>query len=109
MNFGDNKMIRLKCVNNDCAYSYEVSEKELEHKPQYHQKCFICDSQLEICKASLNDLVKFELFKRAEEHLNNWLQLMGWDNTLDLIKRNSSQSCYKIYKEILQKKGFNIK
>lgn len=45
----------------------------------------------------------------AEEHLNKWVNEIGWDNTLDLIKRNKDQACYRIYKELLEKRGFKIR
>jgi len=103
-------MIKLKCINVDCAYSYEVSEKELEEYGEtYHSKCLICGSKLEVAQGSITELVKFELFKRAEGHLNNWLLQIGWDNTLDLIQRHKNQACYRIYREILEKRGFKLK
>jgi len=101
--------ITLKCSNKECSYGYKVSEKELEEYGEtYHSKCLICGSKLEIVQGSINDLVKFELFKRAEEHLYKWFNQLGLEGTLELVERHSNQACYRIYKELLEKRGFKI-
>jgi hypothetical protein len=101
-------MIKLKCCNEKCAFSYSVSEVELkEYGKQYHERCMICGSKLII--DNLDKIIEKDIGCRAEEHLNKWVAEIGWDNTLDLIKRNKDQACYRIYVEILRKKGFILK
>jgi hypothetical protein len=102
-------MIRLICVNDDCKYSYDVSEKELTEYSGYHKKCLICGSQLKVTQESLNEIVGKDLYTQANELLDKWVKEIGWDNTIDLIKRHKEQPCYRIYKDILKKRGFNIK
>ncbi len=101
--------IKLRCSNENCNYCYEVSELELEEFGQYHKKCLICGSKLEVTKESLNEIVEKDLYTQANELLNKWVNEIGWDNTLDLIKRHKDQPCYRIYKDILEKRGFKIK
>ena len=100
-------MIRLKCINNVCNYSFEVTPKELEDNPQYYKICLLCGSKLTV--DNFEEVITFDLYKRAEENINKWIKEIGWDSTIDLIKRNNKQSCYRIYREILQKKGITIK
>lgn len=102
-------MIKLVCINDDCKYSYEVSESELKEYPGYHKKCLLCGSQLKVTKESLQEVVKKDLYTQAEDYINKWVAEIGWDNTIDLIKRHKDQSCYRIYKEVLENRGFNIK
>lgn len=102
-------MIKLKCVNKECNYIYEVTQKELEDYPLYHQKCLICGSKLKITQKSLTEIVRKGIYQRAEQYINKWVAEMGWDNTLDLIKSNKNQASYRIYKEILEKRGFKLK
>lgn len=102
-------MIKLICVNDECKYSYLVSESELTEYPGYHKKCLVCGSQLEVAKESLNEIVEKDLYTQANELLDKWVKEIGWDNTIDLIKRHKDQPYYRIYKEILEKRGFNIK
>ena len=99
-------MIKLKCSNENCNYCYEVSEAEYKEYAGYHSHCFMCGSQLIV---DLGDVVEKDLYQRAEAYIDKWVAEIGWDNTIDLIKRNDNQACYRIYKEILQKKGFNLK
>ena len=100
-------MIRLKCINETCGYSYEVSENEIKEYGQYHTKCLLCKSKMKV--VNLEEIVEKDLYQRAEEYIKKWVAEIGWDNTLDLIKKNKNQGCYRIYKEILEKKGFTIK
>jgi hypothetical protein len=102
-------MIRLKCLNDICGYSYEVTQKELEDNSQYYKLCLLCKSKLEIAKESLEEIIEKDLYTRAEEYINIWVAEIGWDNVLDLLARNKTQSCYRIYAEILRKKGFILK
>jgi hypothetical protein len=100
-------MIKLKCVNDKCGFSYEVTKAELEEYSQYHKYCMICGSLLKV--DNLEEIIEKDIGCRAEEHLNKWVAEIGWDNTLDLIKRNKDQACYRIYKELLEKRGFKLK
>jgi hypothetical protein len=102
-------MIKLICKNTECAYSYEVSEKELEEYGQYHQKCLICGSKLEVEKQSLQELVKQDLYERASAYLYEWGRRLGLEGMLEMIERNKNQACYRIYKDILEKRGIKIK
>jgi len=101
-------LIKLKCINENCNFSYSVSEKEfLEYGKIYHNRCMICSSKLEV--DNLKEIVEKDLYQRAEDYINKWVVEIGWDRTLDLIQRNKEQSCYRIYKEILEKRGFKLK
>jgi len=100
-------MIVLKCSNEYCNYCYKVTPKELENNPQYHSNCLICGSLLKV--DNLKEIITKNLYERAEEYINKWVSELGWDRTLDLIAKNKEQACYRIYKEILEKRGFKIK
>lgn len=102
-------MIRLVCINDDCKYSYEVSVNELKEYYQYHEKCLICGSLLKVAENSIEEIVRKNIYTRAEEYINSWVKELGWDNTLDLIAKNKDSACYRIYKEILEKRGFKMK
>lgn len=102
-------MIKLICVNDVCKYSYEVSEKELTEYPEYHKKCLICGNQLKVTEESLNEVVKKDLYTQAEDYINKWSAEMGLEGCMELIERHKDQSCYRIYKEILEKRGLKIK
>jgi hypothetical protein len=102
-------MIRLICANEVCKYSYEVSEKELENNPQYHEKCLICHSKLEVAKESIQDLIKKGIEERVKDYVDYWLAELGGDETLSLVQRNKHQACYRLYVEELRKRGFIIK
>lgn len=98
-------MIKLKC--SVCHYSYEVSEQEIFDNPQYHNNCLCCGAKNEV--ENIEELIHNDIFERVEQYINKSVAKIGWDLTLDLIKRNKTQACYRIYKEILAKKGFNLK
>jgi hypothetical protein len=100
-------LINLKCINPDCVYHYQISQKELEYNSRLHRKCLICGSKLVV--DNLDELVKFDVYKKAENYIKKYVKEMGWDNTIDLIQRNKGQPTYRIYKEILEKMGFNLK
>jgi hypothetical protein len=97
-------MVKLKCKH--CKYEYEISEAELKDNGELYRYCIVCGGEIEIL--NLDELCKNDIYKKAEEYINKWVYEIGWDNVLDLLKRNKNNACYKIYKEILQKRGFKI-
>jgi len=99
-------MIRLKCLNEVCEYEFEVSEKEFVENIKYYERCFVCGSQLKV--TNLEEIIEWDLYKRAEAYINKWVAEIGWDNVLDMLARNKNQATYRIYKEILNKKGFKL-
>lgn len=98
-------LIRLKCLNENCEYSFEVGEAELRDNSTYYQRCLLCNSKLIVEKESLKEIVKKDLYTQAEEYLNKWVAEIGWDNTIDLIKRHKDQPIYRIYADLLRKRG----
>ena len=94
-------MIKLTC--SVCNYSYSVSENELLTNPQYHQACFLCGGKIFI--ENLNEVVNEDLYKRAENYLNKWFNELGIEGTLEMLERNKHQATYRIYEEILKRKG----
>jgi hypothetical protein len=102
-------MIRLKCISENCEYSYEISENELTEYGQYHKRCLICVSKLKVAKESLEEIIKKDLYTHAEEYINKWITELGLEGCIELVERNCEQSCYRIYKEILEKRGLKLK
>ena len=96
-------IIKFYCKN---GHYYEVDEAKLIAEPQSHRYCY-CGEKLSI--SNLEDIVKKDLYTQAEEYINRWIKEIGGDETLSLVQRHRDQSCYRIYKEILQRKGFIIK
>lgn len=102
-------MIKLVCVNEDCAYSYEVSSKELENNPQYHTKCLMCHSKLEVAKESIQELIKKGIDEKVKDYIDKWLAELGGDETLSLLQRHKNQACYRLYADEMRRRGFIIK
>lgn len=101
-------MVKLKCCNKKCNFTYSVSEKEFEEYGRtYHSNCMLCGSKLEI--VNLEEIVKKDLYQRAEEYINKWISELGLEGCIELVERNYNQACFRIYKEILEKRGFEIK
>lgn len=101
-------MIKLRCCNPDCKFVYSVSEKEYqEYGKVYHSQCMICGAKLEVDK--LMEMVKFEIYKRAEEYLNKWIAKLGLEGCMELLERHRNQACYRIYKELMEKRGLKLK
>ena len=96
-------MIKLKCINENCAYCYEVSENELKEYGEYHKKCLLCGHQLEV--ANLDEIVKLDIEKRAEEYINLWFRELGIEYTLELVERHKDEAVGRIYVDILKRKG----
>lgn len=94
-------MIKLTCTI--CNYSYSVSEGELLDNPELHQVCLLCGAKLFI--ENLEEIVKEDIYKRAENYLNKWFAENGIEGTLEILERNKTQPTYKIYVEILRKRG----
>ena len=101
-----NIMIKLKCINTQCNYCYEVTEAELENNYQYHKTCLICGSQLQVINTK--EIVNKDIYTRAEEYLNKWLNELGIEGTMEMLERNKNQSTYRIYAELLKKRGIII-
>ena len=96
-------MIKLKCLNPDCNYIYQVSPVELEDNPQYHKSCIICGSKIKV--DNVEEVVKKDLYDRASELLNSWIRTLGIEGALELCERHKDEATGRIYMELLRKKG----
>jgi len=54
---------------------------------------------------NFEEIIKFDIYKRAEEYLNKWFNELGIEATIEILERNKDQACYRIYKELLQERG----
>jgi hypothetical protein len=103
-------MIRLKCINEKCGFSYEISENEIKEYGQYHTKCLICGSKLEIAKESLEKIINTDLETKIKENIDKWVKKFGWDYVIDLVKKYKDYYAVgRLYVEELKRRGFNIK
>ena len=100
-------MVKLKCQNPACNYLYEITKKELENNPQYHRTCIVCGSQLKV--DNLAEIVEKDLQTQAELYINKWIKELGAEGCIELVERNKNTACYRIYKDILEKRGFKLK
>lgn len=100
-------MIKLRCVNPDCNYCYQISKKELEEYGQYHKVCIICGSLLQV--DNLKELVKLDLEQRIKNYVDKYFKTLGIEYTLELIARHKDLAVYRLYKTELEKRGFKIK
>ena len=98
-------MIKLKCKQ--CKYEYEITEQEMIDNGELHRFCLLCGGENEI--KNLNEILEKDIYIRAEEYINQWIKELGLEGCIELVERNKDQSCYRIYKEILEKRGFKIK
>jgi hypothetical protein len=99
----DIEMIKLKCLNPDCNYVYQVTPAELEDNPQYHDKCLICGSRLKV--DNVEEIVEKGLYERANEYLNEWIKTLGLEGALELVERHKEEAIGRIYMELLKKRG----
>jgi len=95
--------IKFYCKN---GHYYEIEELKLLAEPQNHRYC-CCGEKLSIF--NLNDIMENDINIRAEKYINEWIKELGIEGCIELIERNKDQSCYRIYKEILEKRGFKLK
>jgi predicted ATP-dependent endonuclease of OLD family len=100
-------MIKLRCSNKLCDYCYQVSEKELQENSTYHSHCLICGSLLEV--TNLEEIIKTGLTERVKEYIDKYFKEIGLEATLEMVERNRNQSCFRLYKEELERRGFKLK
>ena len=99
-------MIKLRCKL--CKFSFEVSEKEFIEYPEAYKDCYIsCGGENEV--VNLDEIVEKDIYTRAEEYINKWFKEIGIEATIEMCERNREQSCFRIYRKILESKGFKIK
>jgi len=98
-------MIKLQCKH--CKYQYEITEAELKDDGELHRYCLMCGGEIEVL--NLKEIVEQDLYKQAEAYLKKWIKEMGIEGCIELIERNNDQACYRIYKDILEKRGFKLK
>ena len=101
------KMIKLKCSNPKCNYSYEITSDELKEDGELHQFCFICGGKIEVM--NLSEIIDKDLEIQIKENIDKWLKKLGGDETLSLLQRNKNAPGYRQYREELIKRGFRIK
>jgi len=93
--------IQFYC-DNHCS-DFEKNEKELRNATQSFRYCPYCGLKLKI--RNLNNVVEKDLYIRANEYLNKWLNELGIEGTLELIERNKDCACNRIYEDLLKQKG----
>jgi hypothetical protein len=100
-------MIKLQCQNPKCKYKYEVTEAEILNDGELHKYCFLCGGEVIIL--NLDEIVEMDIYKKADNYLNRWFGELGIEGTIEMLERNKNNACYRIYAEILLKKGFKLK
>lgn len=101
-------MIRLKCCNNKCAFSYSITETELkEYGEVYHKFCIVCGSKMEV--DNLEEIVKKDLETRVKEYIDLWFRELGVEYTIEMVEKHKGESIYRLYKQEIEKRGFKIK
>jgi len=101
-------MIKLRCLNENCEYCIEVSEKEFLDNPQYYTNCIICQSKFKV--VNLEEVIKFDIEKQIKENIDKWQKLYGWDYVIDLVKKYKDYYAVgRLYIAELEKRGFKIK
>jgi len=96
-------MIKLTCISEVCGYSYSVSETEFRENGLYYVRCLVCGSKNKV--SNLEEIVEQDIYKKAEEYINKWFAELGIEGTLEMIERNKEQATYRIYVELLRKRG----
>ena len=102
-------MIRLKCLNENCEYSYEVSEAEIKEYGEYHKKCLICGSELRVTKESIKEIVKKDLEIEIKKNVDTYFKNLGIEYTIEMIERNKELAIKRLYVAEIRKRGFKIK
>lgn len=100
-------MIKLRCCNSECAFSYSVSEAELkEYGELYHNKCMICGSKLII--NNLGEIMEKDIMQKVKENLDKYIGELGIEGAWELIERNKNQACARLYFEEFKRRGINL-
>lgn len=100
-------MIKLKCKK--CNYSFEVSEIEFKEHPETYIECFVrCGGSNTIVNVEVAATMIIE--QEVKANIDKWFNILGLEGTIELIERHKDQEvCYRLYKEELKRRGFNIK
>jgi hypothetical protein len=97
-------IIKFFC-DKHCQDFERTEEQLMELKPITH--CPYCGQKLHII--NLHEIVEADVETKINQYLDKMLKELGGDETLSLIERNKNQSCYRLYKEEMIKRGFIIK
>jgi hypothetical protein len=101
-------MIRLKCINDNCAFTYSVSEEEFkEYGKHYHQFCMICGSKLQV--DNLEEIIVKDTEEKVKEYIDLWFRTLGIEYTIEMVERHKELAVYRLYKAEIEKRGFKIK
>ena len=97
--------INFKCKK--CGNEIHIPEEEIDNIDKNVIFCEFCGDKMEII--NLEEIVKKDINTKIKGNINKWVNLIGWDNVIDLIQRNKEQACYRLYKEELERRGFKLK
>lgn len=97
-------LIKFFCDN----HCFDFTKDELElNQERAITHCPFCGQKLHI--VNLDEIVYQDIEERVKNNIDKWVKEIGWDNVIDLIKRNREQSCVRLYIKELQERGFKIK
>jgi hypothetical protein len=99
--------IRFKCENPTCDVEFEKTEEEIRLNPEGLRICWKCGHKLSIINTE--EIVETDIDTQVKNNIDKWQKEIGWDNTIDLIKRSGNSAIARLYFEELRKRGFNIK
>jgi hypothetical protein len=100
-------MIKLKCSNDKCAFTYSVSEGEFEeYAKTYHSFCMICGAKLDV--VNLEEIVRTDIDTEIRDNVSMWFRTLGIEYTLEMIERHKDLAVYRLYKAEIERRGLKL-
>jgi hypothetical protein len=101
-------LIKLRCKNSQCLYTYEITEAEFLDNWSLHKYCLNCGGANEV--VNLSEIIDIDIRLRIKNEVDKSVQEKGWDNTLDMIKRHkdSMPYIYQLYVDEVSRRGFKL-
>jgi hypothetical protein len=96
-------MIKLKCTNKNCQYSYSISETEFIENGNYYTHCLVCGAKNEI--DNLAEIVDEDIVKEIEKRVSQYFKELGLEYTIQIIDHLAEGKTKELYKKELRKRG----
>jgi len=97
-------IIKFYCINH--CNDFTKTEEELQRE-RVITHCASCGQKLLI--SNLPDIIENDIYILAEKNLNKYITELGIEGAIELLERNREQSCYRIYKALMEKRGLKLK
>lgn len=95
--------MNIRFVCSSCNCDFIKTDKQLSEEKQSMRFCPYCGCKLRL--QNLDEIVKGDILKKVDKNIEEYLNSLGIEGTIELIERNKSLPYIHYFQDNLRKRG----